>query len=245
MISVCIATYNGERFILNQLLSILPQLSADDEVIISDDNSSDKTIEVITSIQDPRIHIYNHKPVVSARFIIDNSTHNFENALLHAKGDVIFLSDQDDYWLPEKVNIMLQQLEYADLVISNCIIGDKDLKPTKMLYSDIRAFKTGLLSNFIQSHYLGCCMAFKRSVYMKAMPFPKHGVAHDLWLGMIAEQHFKVKYIERPLSIYRRHDKTVTASGKSNDTSMSFKIKYRLCIAKALWQHNFMKYNPL
>ena len=245
MISVCIATYNGERFILKQLQSILPQLSADDEIIISDDNSSDKTVEVINSIQDSRIHLFNHKPAICPKFIIDNSTHNFENALLHAKGDVIFLSDQDDYWLPEKVSIMLQQLEYSDLVISNCIIGDKNLKPTQKLYSDIRNFKTGLFSNIIQSHYLGCCMAFKRNVYIKAVPFPKHGVAHDLWLGMIAEQHFKVKYISRPLSIYRRHEKTVTASGKSNNTSMSFKIKYRLYIVKALLAHNFMKQIPL
>lgn len=240
MISVCIATYNGEKYILEQLQSILPQLSADGEIIISDDHSTDRTIEVISSIRDPRIHMYFHDSDIDARFTIDHSTHNFENALLHAKGDIIFLSDQDDYWLPEKIQVMSKALEFSDLAISDCIIGNEKLQPTKLLYSDLRAFKTGLLNNLLQSHYLGCCMAFKKEVLIKALPFPKHGVAHDLWLGMTAEQFFNVKYISQPLSIYRRHANTVTASGKSNDTSMAFKIKYRLYIIKAILQHNFL-----
>ena len=240
MISVCIATYNGEKYIHEQLRSILPQLSEDDEIIISDDHSTDRTIEVISSIRDPRIHIYIHDSVIDAKFNIDQSTHNFENALLHAKGDIIFLSDQDDYWMPEKIEIMSQALESADLAISDCIIGDEKLKPTKLLYSNIRVFKTGLFNNLLHSHYLGCCMAFNKAVLTKALPFPKYGVAHDLWLGMTAERFFKVRYISQPLSIYRRHANTVTASGKSNDTSMTFKIKYRLYIIKALLQHNFL-----
>ncbi len=240
MISVCIATYNGGKYILEQLQSILPQLSGDDEIIISDDNSTDRTIEVISSINDPRIHIYSHESITDAKFTIDYSTHNFENALLHSKGDIIFLSDQDDYWLPEKVRVMLEQIEFADLVISDCMIGDENLQLTKQLYSDFRAFKTGIVHNLIKSHYLGCCMALKREVLIKSLPFPRNGVAHDLWLGLTAERHFNVRYISQPLTIYRRHRNTVTASGKANDTSMAFKIKYRFYIVKALFRHNFL-----
>jgi len=99
-ISVCMATYNGEKYIYDQLQSILTQLSENDEVIISDNYSSDKTIEIIELFNDPRIKIYFLKKGKSIK--------NFENALLHASRDYIFLADQDDIWLPGKVQIMME-----------------------------------------------------------------------------------------------------------------------------------------
>ena len=110
MISVCIATYNGENYIRQQLMSILPQLSEDDEIVVSDDHSSDRTNEVIMSINDPRIHLFTHDATIEPIFTIDRSTYNFANALSHAKGDIIFLCDQDDYWLPEKVKTMATKM---------------------------------------------------------------------------------------------------------------------------------------
>lgn len=238
MISVCIATYNGENYIRQQLMSILPQLSEDDEIVISDDHSTDRTNEVISSVNDPRIRLFTHDVTIEAKFTIDRSTYNFANALSHAKGDIIFLCDQDDYWLPEKVQTMVSLLVSSDLVMSDCLIGDETLNTTGQVYSDIRPFRTGTLTNFLKSHYLGCCMAFKREVYQKALPFPKHGVAHDLWIGLTAERYFKIKYTKQPLMIYRRHSNTVTASGKTNQTSTLFKLSYRFYIAKALLSRN-------
>lgn len=238
MISVCIATYNGENYIRQQLMSILPQLSEDDEIVISDDHSTDRTNEVISSVNDPRIRLFTHDVTIEAKFTIDRSTYNFANALSHARGDIIFLCDQDDYWLPEKVQTMVSLLVSSDLVMSDCLIGDETLNTTGQVYSDIRPFRTGTLTNFLKSHYLGCCMAFKREVYQKALPFPKHGVAHDLWIGLTAERYFKIKYTKQPLMIYRRHSNTVTASGKTNQTSTLFKLSYRFYIAKALLSRN-------
>ena len=238
MISVCIATYNGENYIRQQLMSILPQLSEDDEIVISDDHSTDRTNEVISSVNDPRIRLFTHDVTIEAKFTIDRSTYNFANALSHARGDIIFLCDQDDYWLPEKVQTMVSLLASSDLVMSDCLIGDETLNTTGQVYSDIRPFRTGTLTNFLKSHYLGCCMAFKREVYQKALPFPKHGVAHDLWIGLTAERYFKIKYTKQPLMIYRRHSNTVTASGKTNQTSTLFKLSYRFYIAKALLSRN-------
>ena len=238
MISVCIATYNGENYIRQQLMSILPQLSEDDEIVISDDHSTDRTNEVISSVNDPRIRLFTHDVTIEAKFTIDRSTYNFANALSHAKGDIIFLCDQDDYWLPEKVQTMVSLLVSSDLVMSDCLIGDETLNTTGQVYSDIRPFRTGTFTNFLKSHYLGCCMAFKREVYQKALPFPKHGVAHDLWIGLTAERYFKIKYTKQPLMIYRRHSNTVTASGKTNQTSTLFKLSYRFYIAKALLSRN-------
>ena len=92
MISVCIATYNGEKYIKEQLLSILPQLGKKDEVIISDDHSTDNTLDIVKGLNDNRIKI-----VMNNRE--KGYTSNFENALSYAIGDYIFLSDQDDIWM--------------------------------------------------------------------------------------------------------------------------------------------------
>ena len=109
MISVCIATYNGGKFLGEQLQSILCQLGKDDEVIISDDGSTDNTYLLVMSIQDNRIKFYKHK---SDSFLLphEKATLNFENALKYAKGDYIFLSDQDDVWVENKVEVMCQIL---------------------------------------------------------------------------------------------------------------------------------------
>ena len=114
MISVCIATYNGGAFIKRQLYSILPQLGENDEVVIADDGSTDDTLPIIESLNDKRIKIiegpHRHSPIW-----------NFEKALKAAKGDYIFLSDQDDEWMPNKVKVTLPYLKTADCIVSDNI----------------------------------------------------------------------------------------------------------------------------
>ena len=110
MLTVCIATYNGEKYIRQQLNSVLIQLGENDEVIISDDSSSDATVEIVRSFNDSRI-----KLLVDNKF--SSPVRNFENALKYATGDYIFLCDQDDIWLPDKVKSMLPYLKkQCDLV---------------------------------------------------------------------------------------------------------------------------------
>lgn len=123
MITVCIATFNGEKYIREQLNSILFQLSLQDEVIVSDDGSTDNTISIIKSFNDKRIKIidgvYRHSPTL-----------NFENALKEAKGDYIFLADQDDVWKDDKVKICLKWLQHYDCIISDAEVTDENLKIT-------------------------------------------------------------------------------------------------------------------
>ena len=111
-ISVCIAAYNGGRFIREQVMSILPQLGEDDEIIVSDDGSIDDTINILNSFHDKRIKIF-----------INEGRHgvvpNFENALKHSSGDYIFFSDQDDTWNDNKVKKCVEALNDADLVVHN------------------------------------------------------------------------------------------------------------------------------
>ncbi len=233
-ISVCIATYNGERFIHEQLVSILSQLSAGDEVIVSDDGSTDNTLDVVRCFDDSRIKIILHEKR-KAKFTIDYTTANFENAIRHASGDVIFLSDQDDVWMPTKVSTMLAALEENDIVMSDCTVVDSKMNVLhKSYYTTQRAFKNSLTYNIIKPAFLGSCMAFRRNIINRALPFPPYGVGHDLWLGLIGLRFYKFKFISQPLMYYRRHDQTVTDGGKNNATSLWFKISYRLYVLKAV-----------
>ena len=94
-ISVCIATFNGEKYISSQLDSILNQVVPVHEIIISDDMSTDNTIEIIKNCNNPIIKIFINKERLGV-------AKNFENAIKHANGDFIFLCDQDDIWLKNK-----------------------------------------------------------------------------------------------------------------------------------------------
>lgn len=118
MISVCIPTYNGEKYLKQQLDSILVQLEKNDEIIVSDDSSTDSTINLLKSYQDPRIRILQGN-------LYKNPIFNLENALKHAKGDYIFTADQDDIWKNDKVKQMIQALQKYDLVVSDASIINK------------------------------------------------------------------------------------------------------------------------
>ena len=110
MISVCIATHNGGRFLKEQLTSILCQIGENDEVIISDDGSTDDTLKIINGFNDKRIIVVNQKSPKGLP-AHEYATLNFENALKHAMGDYIFLADQDDVWVHNKVAVMMKYLE--------------------------------------------------------------------------------------------------------------------------------------
>ncbi len=235
MISVCIATYNGEKYLREQLDSILLQIGQDDEVVISDDCSTDGTLELLQSYHDDRIRILHHDSTsIRTSFPLDKPTHNFENALKHAKGDIIFLADQDDVWLPGKVEKMVQALENADLAMHDCIIADTELNSIAPSYFDVVKVTTSAWRNAIKCTLLGCCMAMRRNVVEKALPFPKTNVGHDLWLGMVADTKFRFSLVREPLLMYRKHGKSMTTAGTKSKYGLWFKMDYRLTIFRHL-----------
>jgi glycosyltransferase involved in cell wall biosynthesis len=221
-ISVCIATYNGEKYIKEQLDSILPQLPNDAEVIISDDSSTDNTVQIIESFNDSRIHVWPNQKFRSPIF-------NFENALKHSHGDYIFLSDQDDVWMPDRIKKMLPLLNEFDLVVSDCkVVNDNQEVLMESFFERVKARK-GFLRNLIQrSSYIGCCMAFKRKVLEKALPFPKNIPMHDFWIAMLAEILFKIKFIHEPLVLYRRHASNSSFTASESMNPIYKKIMFRL-----------------
>lgn len=234
MISVCIATYNGEKYIREQLNSILSQLRSNDEVIISDDGSTDTTLDIVNSYHDSRIKVFHHdSTIVTTTFPLDKPTHNFEYALKQAKGDIIFLSDQDDVWMEGKVDTMLAELQDADFAIHDCVVFDDDMDVVKQpSYFDFAGIHKGVWRNWYKSTYLGCCMAFRREVAEKALPFPKTMVAHDLWLGIIADRFFRTKIVRRKLIRYRKHANSKTTSGGRSRYGLWFKLRYRMTILR-------------
>jgi glycosyltransferase involved in cell wall biosynthesis len=229
-ISVCIATYNGEKYILEQLHSIIKQLNDDDEVIISDDSSTDRTLEVIESLADHRIKIFPNQMFKSAIF-------NFENAIKHASNDLIFLSDQDDLWVDSRVDVMRNSLLSYDMVVcDHSLINDKGDILSRSYFKEVPS-GPGIFKNLKKNTYYGCCMAFHRKVLKKAIPFPKDIPMHDIWLGFVGDLFYKTHFVDFPYTLYRKHDNNVSNASEvisNNDILTKFKFRW-----------NVLKYFPM
>lgn len=221
------ATYNGEKYIYAQLRSILDQLAEEDEVIISDDSSIDSTVSIITSMKDSRIVLCQDQKFRSPIY-------NFENALKKAKGKYIFLADQDDVWLAERVSTILPYFEQYDLIVNDCRIVDAQLHTLHESYFKRVQARQGLVRNLIRtSPYIGCCMSFKKELLDIALPFPKIPM-HDFWIAMVAEVRYKIKFINKPLLLYRRHGLNSSPTAAKSNNSLFQKIAFRIQILKAL-----------
>lgn len=237
MISVCMATYNGDFFLKEQIDSILLQLDENDELIISDDHSKDSTVKIVKCYNDKRIQIvYNE--------LQKGVTHNFENALIHSKGDIIFLADQDDVWLPTKIRDLRQFLIEGkyDVVTCNCALTDSNLNIIQESYYGVKSpLDKSVIGNFVKDLWLGSCMAFKREVLLATLPFPKKMAAHDLWIALYSQLHFRCGYYPKVLQLYRRHENTVSFAGSKSTNKLSYKINYRLYLAYHLIIRSFKR----
>lgn len=207
MISVCMATYNGERFIRQQIESILPQLSGEDELVVSDDSSSDGTVGIVRSFGDPRIRLFEGQTYRSPVL-------NFEFALRQAIGEVIVLSDQDDVWLTNKLAVVREvfsgKREYPFLVVLDGAVVDEagnEIYPSVLKKLDAGR---GFWKNLYDNRYLGCCMAFSRDLLARALPFPRNIPMHDIWLGQLCERIGRTEFIPVVTMKYRKHSASVT-----------------------------------
>ncbi len=204
-ISVAMASYNGEKYIEVQIRSILANLCEKDELIISDDGSTDRTLEIINKISDKRIRVL-QGPKLGVK-------KNFEHAARNCSGKYIFLSDQDDVWLENKVEKMLEVFEKTGC---NCVTHNAEVKNGDMTQTIIDSFFShrksgpGILKNIYKNRYLGCCMAFSKEIKSKILPIPNNIEMHDQWIGIICEKYGKSVFIDDKLIYYRRHDNNVS-----------------------------------
>jgi glycosyltransferase involved in cell wall biosynthesis len=201
LISVVVATYNGERFIGDQLQSILTQTYSPIEIIVVDDCSTDRTLNILK--QFAAIH--------PNLLVIGNEENlgyikNFEKGLQLAKGSFVALSDQDDLWLPEKLSILHDLIGDKPIVYSNSTLIDENGKPIGKKLSDIKrlaTFDTGL-NYLIGNSAPGHAMLIQKEVVSLAMPFPEK-IPHDYWLGFVGTLLGPVVYTDQCLVEYRQH----------------------------------------
>ncbi len=232
MISVALAAYKGEKYIEAQIRSILPQLSYGDEIIVSDDRPGGMTEKIVKRIaaEDSRVVWVEGKSkgVVS----------NFVNAIRYCKGDKIFLCDQDDVWLPDKVKRVMEAFDEGyDLVLHNAYITDGELNITDYSFFEKRGSKKGVIRNVFKNSYMGCCMAFDRKLLKRIMPMPRSIPMHDQWIGILAEIYGKVKFLDLPLIYYRVHGGNVTG-GK---TTFKQKMEWRRYLIFKLYKRVILK----
>lgn len=206
-ISVCMATHNGEQYLHEQLASILRQLGTKDELVISDDSSTDDTLNIIHSSADPRIRLLENNTFFSPIY-------NFENALRQATGDIIVLADQDDIWLDNKIDVIRKKLApkcgLPALLMLDGYIIDSEGERTGQTIFQRKPPKQGLLANLYDNTFTGCTLAFTRQLLELALPFPAGIPMHDSWLGMLALLMGEVEFSTEKTIEYRRHGANVS-----------------------------------
>lgn len=200
-ISVAMTTYNGARYLREQIDSIICQLRPEDELIISDDGSTDDTLEIIEEYQAFHPNIYFVKGPG------EGPLRNFENALYQCKNRFIFLADQDDIWSKHKVETILKYFKKYDCttVVHDAYVTDKDGYSFMDSWFAFKKSDRGLIKNLIWNRYLGCCMAFDRKLLDYILPIPDVEM-HDWWIGLLSEKHGRSIFVKNKLIKYRRHN---------------------------------------
>ncbi len=250
-ISVALATYNGGKYITEQLNSILPQLTQEDEIIISDDGSTDSTLELIAGISmgsgGQTLELVSGFCAAQIKVLKNPGKgviSNFENAVRHASGDIIFLCDQDDVWHPDKVAIIKNcfAATNASLIITDAYITDQNLNVLEPSFFKLMNSGGGVLKNFIKNTFLGCCMAFRKELKEVILPFPEKIPMHDSWIGILAQLQGDVLFIPEKLVYYRRHEDNASALERN---SLKQSLVWRKNLAVQLIKRHYAKKAPV
>ena len=232
-VSVCMATYRGERYVETQLRSILDQLASGDEVIVVDDCSTDATVEAIQRINDSRIALHvndrNRREVYS-----------FNRAIMLAKHDILFLADQDDIWLPGRAEQMAKSLRdtNAALVSTNFEWMDHEEQHLKVSFDGVRACDSerrlkNILEIFLgKTNYFGCAMAFQRKLVPLIIPIPDYVESHDLWIALAANLIASNLHLDEATLRKRRHSSNATST--VSNRSLFLKLRARAIFVRSL-----------
>lgn len=215
-VSVAVATYNGERHLQQQLESFLAQTVLPDEVVIYDDSSTDRTVEVARQFSA-------RAPFEVKIFVGDRVGfgQNFGRALAETSGDIVFMSDQDDEWDPIKVERVL--MVDAALVVHDLMLCQADLTPIGQSMSQrLKAF--GLP---IEQHIKGCCTAVRRELLEVALPIPA-GLGHDTFLHELAAARGERVFLDEPLIRYRLHESNTSGWALNSAAPASRRLMLRL-----------------
>ena len=213
LVSVALATYNGGRFLRAQLDSIYAQSWKNIEVVACDDCSTDDTAGILEE----------YRQRSGLRYEVNDRNlgfvRNFEKVLSCCHGEFIALADQDDLWLPEKLERLLAGIGEADLAYSDAFLVDEagsELTESLVQTSGVRPVSGLQFPYFVcNTCVTGCTILMRRSLLKKALPIPECETYHDWWLALVASCHGGVQYLPERLVKYRQHS--------ANDTGASVK----------------------
>jgi glycosyltransferase involved in cell wall biosynthesis len=233
-LSLALATYNGQAFLRDQLDSFLSQTRRPDELVVSDDRSADHTLEILSEFRAKapfpvRVMQNEHRLGIKQ---------NFERVIAHCDGDVIFLSDQDDVWAPEKLarhEAVYRAHPEVGLVFSNGDVVDHALSPLGYtLYEAFaihkrrqRAMNTGRALNELAkcSRATGATLSFRANMRDVLLPFPEHWV-HDEWIAILLSALARVHHLPESLIQYRRHQAQAIGARKLGESERNLRPEW-------------------
>jgi hypothetical protein len=232
-VSVCLATFNGALYLLEQVTSILAELNDGDELVVVDDASNDETLRILHDFNDSRIHVHRNDRNLG-------HVYSFGRCISLAQHDAIILSDQDDRWLPGRVDLMVRALQEpgTSFVWTNSKFMGGLGEPTKFSIDgvserDSRAHVKNIADIFRgKTNYYGCALAFHRRVLDLVLPIPAHVESHDLWIALIGNVIGENTHLDAFTLVRRIHGSNASIVQRP----FTQKLRSRIVFLQSLWE---------
>ena len=241
LIDILLATWNGEQYLAEQIDSVLAQTWTDWRLLARDDGSSDGTVEILKQYESKypeRIHIIRDSKANLG------ASGNFSVLMEHSDADYLMFCDQDDVWLPEKIEILMGAMAELEnecgqdmplLVHSDLTVVDDRLQPIAPSfwhYQQLNPKKGRFLNRLlIQNVVTGCALLMNRRTKELALPVPTDARMHDWWIALVAAAFGRISYVQNPLVKYRQH-----GGNKLGAKEWNLVVLFRLFITGALYR---------
>lgn len=248
MIDILMATYNGERYLEEQIDSILQQSFKDWRLVVRDDCSQDKTKEILRNYQNE----YPDKIIViEGKNSSGGAMQNFFKLLEYASSDYVMFADQDDVWLTDKVVLTLKKMqelegiygtEFPLLVHTDLSVVDANLETINSSIFTMQNMnhKHNKLNNLVATNIVtGCTMLFNKALLYKLRELPGTAVMHDMWIAMVASAFGRIGFVEKATILYRQHGNN--CNGAKNLNSFAY-VRAKLFGLKAIKKHLKLQY---
>jgi len=242
MVDIVLSSYNGEAYISEQIDSILKNTYQQWRLFVCDDGSTDKTGEIVTKYEKEYEGKIFWKPNKNNR----GCMRSFLEGAINCEADYIMFCDQDDYWLPNKIEVTLKAMkmeeskhkkDYPVVVFTDACVVNQTLDVKKGSFHELGKLdttKVDLPHMLMENKMMGCTMMFNKAVKEKMIKMPEHARMHDWWIGLIGACFGKIVYVNEQTLLYRQHEKNVVGSQKFNFKAIIEKAKGVQDIRKVL-----------